>query len=260
MSHSLDTRSFFEAPPAFGAPSTLSSSNAPVPGTKDKANDFHSCRVYANDVSPKRRLVFLDLPTEIHLSVLDLLDRIDSTCLGLTNHYFYAIHHRRHGAVPLSAGRDGPNDLEWAWRFATRPLCEAKSGEKPARRNEETPEGAERPRCRMCGVTRCELARHVRDWMPDGLEYCAVSDRYGPPASSGASSYCRKWSPRHRRRCGRHHPRKWDAALAEGTPVQPGSEGATMDAAVKDEKHSMMVDVQEFLLLSRVSVPNQRQE
>ncbi|KAF6822902.1 F-box domain-containing protein [Colletotrichum plurivorum] len=200
----------------------------------------------------------------MHLSVLDLLDRIDSTCLGLTNHYFYAIHHRRHGTVPLSARRDGPNDLEWAWRFATRPLCEsslqpdAKSGEKPASGNEETLENAEGPRCFLCGVTRCELARHVRDWMPDGLEYCAVSDRYGPLASSGVSNYCHKRSPRHPQRCGRHHPKRSDTALAEDTPIQPRR--VTTDIVVDNEKHSVVVDVQELLFVSEGSLSNQCQE
>ncbi|KAF6806388.1 hypothetical protein CSOJ01_08883 [Colletotrichum sojae] len=168
MSHSLDIKTLFEPPLPFGAPSKLSASNAPVPGTKDKANDSHSCQVNVDDVSLKQRLAFLDLPTEIHLSVLDHLDRIDSTCLCLTNRHFYVIHHRRHGTVPLSARRNGPNDMEWAWRFAGHLLpqspspSDSKRGERPADENEETPEDAEGPRCRICGVTGCELARHIR--------------------------------------------------------------------------------------------------
>jgi hypothetical protein len=60
----------------------------------------------------------MDLPPELHFAFFDFLDPIDSTCLGLTNKHFYAIHRRLHGTVSLTVRRDGPNDLEWAWHLA----------------------------------------------------------------------------------------------------------------------------------------------
>jgi hypothetical protein len=50
---------------------------------------------------PRRhKLVLMDLPGELHFFIMDFLDPIDSTCLGLANRHFYAIHRRLHGTVP----------------------------------------------------------------------------------------------------------------------------------------------------------------
>ncbi len=67
---------------------------------------------------PSARMTLLDLPSELHFAIFDFLDPIDSTCLGLTNKHFYDIHRRMHGTISLSARRDGPNELEWAWHLA----------------------------------------------------------------------------------------------------------------------------------------------
>ncbi|TQV92027.1 F-box domain-containing protein [Cordyceps javanica] len=58
--------------------------------------------------------------------------------------------------------------------------------------------------CRKCGISRCELHRHIKSWMGDGYQYCEIKERFGPPAPDGAKSYCFMSSPKDRHRCGRH--------------------------------------------------------
>ncbi|KAL2127600.1 hypothetical protein VTI74DRAFT_10436 [Chaetomium olivicolor] len=170
-------------------------------------------------------LALTDLPSELHFAIFDFLDPIDSTCLGLTNKHFYAIHRRLHGTVPLTARRAGPNDLEWAWHLAgnivrNNPAVitadDASKVDDPAAaalikglgEKEKTALSKLRVRgqgyCRMCGVTRCQLHKHVQEWMGEGLEYCSVREKFGPVAPEGSKSYCYMSRPGDRRRCGRH--------------------------------------------------------
>ena len=184
------------------------------------------------------RLALLDLPAEIHYSIMDFLDPIDSVCLGLTNKHFYAIHRRLHGTVPLTARRDGPNDLEWAWHTAgnivrknpANMLVGDKGGKPddpvaaaavvaPAPLSplkglgEEERHALSRLRvrgqgyCRMCGVTRCQLHKHIQEWMGEQFEYCSVRQSFGPVAPEGAKSYCYMSKPGDAKRCGRHFSR-----------------------------------------------------
>ncbi|KAL4725172.1 hypothetical protein ACLX1H_007318 [Fusarium chlamydosporum] len=152
---------------------------------------------------PPKDHTLLDLPSELHYAIFDHLDPIDSVCFGLTNSNFYEIHRRLHGTVPLSSRYSGPNDMEWAWRGAG-PLVH---------RQERTPEkeGAiEQMRvkgqvyCRKCGISRCELHRHLKDWMPEGYEYCSIKEVFGKPAGEDAKPYCYMKSPKNPHRCGRH--------------------------------------------------------
>ncbi|CRK24657.1 hypothetical protein BN1723_003184, partial [Verticillium longisporum] len=193
------------------------------------------------------RMLITDLPPELHYAVFDFLDPIDSTCLGLVNKQFYDIHRRMHGTVPLSTRREGPNDLEWAWRGAG-PLVHPSSAPRMPKIDERaesssssppTPAAApvqrqphpepssaaerqaqiqalERLRvkgqvyCRKCGISRCELHRHLREWMASaghGYEYCSVSAKYGPPAADDAKEFCHLRSPKKPHRCGRHTSR-----------------------------------------------------
>lgn len=154
------------------------------------------------------------LPTEIQEMILDLLDLLDGTCLGLVNRHFYKVHRRRHGSVPLSTARDGPNDLEWAWRAAgdllRRPPGPGElTSQAAAEGGDEGSRSATRTRrrfwCEMCGFSRCELQRHLSGWVPPGREYCSVSRKFGPPAAGGMESHCHRRSPRHHGLCGRHH-------------------------------------------------------
>ncbi|KAH6899994.1 hypothetical protein B0T10DRAFT_12354 [Thelonectria olida] len=156
---------------------------------------------------PPKDSTILDLPSELHYAIFDFLDPIDSVCLGLTNSNLYEIHRRMHGTVPLSSRYSGPNDMEWAWRGAG-PLIHSK----------DTTPGKESPMeqvrvkgqvyCRKCGVSRCELHRHLKEWMGEGYEYCPIKDNYSKPAGEGAKPFCYMKSPKHPNRCGRHGGKK----------------------------------------------------
>ncbi|KAK8116184.1 hypothetical protein PG984_012686 [Apiospora sp. TS-2023a] len=188
---------------------------------------------------PGEKLQLMHLPAEIHFAIFDWLDPIDSTCLGLASRHFYAIHRRMHGTVPLSARRQGPNDMEWAWRLAgplldieknkaqgittTKAQDEAQADAVHAmamkfqqqQHDREASNGSTSsslaallPRgqvyCRKCGISRCELHKHIKEWVPTGMEYCEVSQKFGRKAPENARKTCYRSSPRHPHRCGRH--------------------------------------------------------
>ncbi|KAF5593820.1 hypothetical protein FPCIR_5147 [Fusarium pseudocircinatum] len=152
---------------------------------------------------PPKDHTLLDLPSELHYTIFDHLDPIDSVCFGLTNSNFYDIHRRLHGTVPLSSRYSGPNDMEWAWRGAG-PLVH-RHERNPEK---EDPMGQMRVKgqvyCRKCGISRCELHRHLKDWMGDGYEYCSIKEIFGKPAGEDAKPYCYMKSPKNPHRCGRH--------------------------------------------------------
>ena len=152
---------------------------------------------------PPKDHTLLDLPSELHYTIFDHLDPIDSVCFGLTNSNFYEIHRRLHGTVPLSSRYSGPNDMEWAWRGAG-PLVH-RHERNPEK---EDPMGQMRVKgqvyCRKCGISRCELHRHLKDWMGDGYEYCSIKEIFGKPAGEDAKPYCYMKSPKNPHRCGRH--------------------------------------------------------
>ncbi|KAI2625932.1 hypothetical protein GGR54DRAFT_523929 [Hypoxylon sp. NC1633] len=155
---------------------------------------------------PGIALTLEDLPPELHYAVFDFLDPIDSTCLGLTSTHFYDIHRRMHGTVSLSARREGPNDMEWVWRntFISGPFVAAGSGtDKQNTLATLSPRG--QIYCRKCRTARCELHNHIREWVGSDVEYCNVSQKFGPAAPANArAGYCYRSSPRHPHRCGRH--------------------------------------------------------
>ncbi|KAF4591805.1 F-box domain-containing protein [Ophiocordyceps camponoti-floridani] len=150
----------------------------------------------ATDKEPERacpppgRTTLLDLPAEVHFHLFDLLDPLDGVCLGLAHSRLYGIHRRKHGTVSLGSRYAGPNDMEWAWRGAG-PLL-------------PSPERRRQVYCRKCGVSRCELHRHLKDWMGEGREYCEIRRVYGRPAGREARPYCFMSSPKKQDRCGRH--------------------------------------------------------
>lgn len=205
------------------------------------------------------RMTLMDLPAEIHYTIFDFLDPIDSTCLGLTNSHFYAIHRRMRGTVPLSATRDGPNELEWAWRLAnlrispqmmalsalsagmlsvtSAPASKDAYHETPVQQTTHVPNlvpvaqavlptppllplaGTSMAKsltqlrvrgqayCRKCGITRCQLHKHIQAWMGEETEYCSVKQKFGPVATEGAKPFCYMSKPGDVNRCGRH--RTW---------------------------------------------------
>ncbi|KAI8624838.1 hypothetical protein F5Y19DRAFT_480217 [Xylariaceae sp. FL1651] len=158
---------------------------------------------------PGTTLTLPQLPPELHYAVFDFLDPIDSVCLALTSRHFYEIYRKMpattaRGKVSLAARREGPNDMEWVWRNAG-PFVLQRDGGGAGRQNSLamlSPRG--QVYCRRCRTARCELHKHIREWMGDGLEYCPVTEKYGPPAREGASGFCYRSSPRHPHRCGRH--------------------------------------------------------
>lgn len=178
-----------------------------------------------------------DLPTELHYTIFDFLDPIDSTCLGLTNKHFYKIHQRMHGTIPLSVRRSGPNDMEWVWHLASRMhVHDLKSGphtsigEASDAARQQAASTAEMTRalatmrvkgqalCRKCGVQRCELHKHIQDWMGPGYEYCTVREKFGPPPPAGAKEYCYLSNPKDPHRCGRHRVAKSRPPTRSNTP------------------------------------------
>jgi hypothetical protein len=56
---------------------------------------------------------FLKLSTEIHFEVFKYLDRVSSTCLGLTCKTFYPIHKKLHGIVRLDRVVFLPRSASW---------------------------------------------------------------------------------------------------------------------------------------------------
>lgn len=152
-----------------------------------------------------------DLPSELHYTIFDFLDPIDSTCLGLTSKHFYDIHRRMHGAVPLSVRRSGPNDMEWVWHLAGRMMH---GGHSDAATLAATTNALAMLRvrgqalCRKCGVSRCELHKHIQGWMGPGYEYCTVREKFGPTAPEGAKEFCYLSNPKDPHRCGRHRVNK----------------------------------------------------
>lgn len=158
-----------------------------------------------NQPKPSTRMTLLDLPSEIHYLFCDNLDPIDSVCFGLAHSRLYTIHRRKNpGKTPLSSRYSGPNDMEWAWRGAG-PLVRSSTqdlGELSRMRVKG------QVYCRKCGISRCELHRHLREWMGEGREYCEIKEMYGPVPGEDVKSYCYMSSPKNPHRCGRHGGKK----------------------------------------------------
>ncbi|KAJ4003179.1 hypothetical protein NW752_011647 [Fusarium irregulare] len=138
-------------------------------------------------ISPTITTTLLDLPPELHYAVFEHLDPVDSTCLGLTNTQLYAIHRRLHGRLSLDTGRQGPNDMEWAWRgsgYPGSPLSDHF--------------------CDKCGPFRCQLYRHISGFFQKDSEYCAVRQKFVSPSLDREKESCFRSKPRQPMICGRH--------------------------------------------------------
>jgi len=121
-----------------------------------------------------------NIPTELHFLIFSHLDPLDSTCLGLTNAHFYNIHNALNGTVPISTHRRGRT-----WEFHGK------------------------QKCRHCGTPKCQLHMHLRDWMPEKYEYCAIREVYALKAKEGAKmGHCYRSNPLKPERCGRHPIKK----------------------------------------------------
>jgi len=183
---------------------------------KEAGGSRRPCQTMDDEpVSPTHRppghLRLGNFPIELHLSIFDCLDRLESTCLGLTNKHFYDLHRRIHGAVPLAAERTRPSGTERVWYMAamvpnlgaasTDPLVPSVPG--------DTELALLRVRgqafCRRCGICRCQLYKHIQEWFPDDLEYCRVREKFGPVAPRTALGYCARGNSNNPNRC-RGHP------------------------------------------------------
>lgn len=115
------------------------------------------------------------IPTELHLLIFSHLDLIDSTCLGLTNTYFYNLQKALNDTVTLHTRRKG-----CAWELQGKQVC------------------------RHCGVHKCHLHMHLREWMPTTHEYCAIRQVYCLRATEGSKTFCYRNNPLKPEMCGRH--------------------------------------------------------
>ncbi|KAK0644516.1 hypothetical protein B0T16DRAFT_333654 [Cercophora newfieldiana] len=176
--------------------------------------------------APSAAFKLLDLPGELHFAIFDFLDPIDSTCLGLVNKHFYSIHRRMRGTVPLNTRRDGPNELEWAWHLAGNIVrappatrLNGIDGEAATEQGGKEKNSLSLLRvrgqayCRKCGVTRCELHKHIQSWVGEDAEYCSITRKFGQAARPDAKSYCYRSKPGDEKRCGRHWVRKSKVVL-----------------------------------------------
>ncbi|KAI0521777.1 hypothetical protein F5B22DRAFT_501876 [Xylaria bambusicola] len=152
---------------------------------------------------PGTTLQLTHLPAELHYAVFDFLDPIDSVCLALTSRHFYAVHWKMHGKVSLAARREGPNDMEWVWRHAG-PFLLNRGGVGGGHNSLAMLSVRGQVYCRKCRTARCELHKHIKEWMGPGLEYCLVTEKFGPEPPASAKAFCYRSSPRHPNRCGRH--------------------------------------------------------
>lgn len=111
---------------------------------------FILCRVSKLTSNPVSSLnqqdksTLITLPNEVKLMIIQKLDIIDSTCLGLASKSFYPLHKAVHGFVPLLAKR-----LYWV----------------VSRKNEHS------PKIRYC--KSWYLTTFIKEWMGSrGLELC----------------------------------------------------------------------------------------
>lgn len=161
-----------------------------------------------NQAKPSSRLKLLDLPSEIHYLFCDYLDPIDSVAFGLAHSKLYGIHRKKYGTVKLSSRYSGPNDREWAWRGAG---VLVRSSSNPAGHLAHMRTKGQ-VYCRKCGIHRCELHRHLKEWMGERMEYCEIKEMYGKHAGDEAKPYCYMKSPKNPHRCGRHGGKKANTA------------------------------------------------
>ena len=151
---------------------------------------------------PGMTLHLVHLPPELHYAIFDFLDPIDSVCLALTSRHFYAVHWKMHGKVSLASRREGPNDMEWVWRHAG-PFLLNRGGVGGGHNNLAMLSVRGQVYCRKCRTARCELHKHIKEWMGPGREYCVVTEKFGPEPPASAKGFCYRSSPRHPNRCGR---------------------------------------------------------
>ncbi|KAH7188138.1 uncharacterized protein B0J16DRAFT_317808 [Fusarium flagelliforme] len=97
---------------------------------------------------PKPTHPLLALPNKLKMNIFDRLDPIDSTSLGLTSHYLYPTYRHRF-LKPLLLDHLGEGQLALEWKD----------------RVPERDPNPRKPFCWKCGPCRCELQRHIQDFV-----------------------------------------------------------------------------------------------
>lgn len=138
--------------------------------------------VVQNNPQPDTSASLSGLPTELTVMVYKNLDVIDAVCLGLTSSRHYGIYRDLFGTgVKLNTRRIGQaGTVERSWEVVGKDLCG------------------------HCGSYRCQLYRHINDWMGSNFEYCLLKENFGACAKEGARESCYRNKPSKPRRCGRH--------------------------------------------------------
>lgn len=191
----------------------------------------------------KSPLTLTTLPSELHLRLMDYLDPLDMTCLGLTSHHFYTLY-RRNLTIPLALPTSvmylsPPSTSESATK-PTRPSLGPRKvtpvslyARRLGRNNQEYAFTRYKSgeMCRFCGVERCQLWRHVEELFPkEEWEYCGVSGRFGrrdnggEGVEGGKHEGCWRSCPPSPRTCGKHSKPNSPAQ----TPVEEKSQETVM--------------------------------
>ena len=126
--------------------------SAPTPNCQHKLEDQHKDE--SEQKSPcESTSPLLELPKDLKMCIFDYLSPIDSTCLGLASRHLYPTYRYRFpNPLPLDHLGEGQLALEWKDRVYER---------------EQKPRI---PFCWKCGPCRCELQRHIKDFVePDAL-------------------------------------------------------------------------------------------
>lgn len=181
----------------------------PIIGTPRRSYSVMDYEPVPQLEQPSKGVKLSDLPTELHFAIFDNLDPIDSVCIGLTSRHFYTLHrhvYRETPKMPLNTRRQGPNNVEWAWRLANQIANLSVHPEHVEKAITHLESYAIRGAiyCRKCGAHKCELYRHIKEWMGNGWEYCAITGKFTRPAPAGARDACYRRKPTDPHACGRH--------------------------------------------------------
>lgn len=224
--------------------STTTAAPAPVELPKAVSALVASLIPPQSATATKQPLTLLSLPSELHLRLMDYLDPLDMTCLGLTNRHFYTLY-RRNLTIPISL----PTSVMYLSPPPASPAStESASETKPTRPalgpRKITPVSLYARRlgrnnqewaftryksgsmCKFCGVERCQLWRHVAELFPAcEWEYCGVAGKFGRRVEAeGHNEGCWRSCPPSPRTCGKHSK--------PSSPVQSPVEERGQDAVM----------------------------
>lgn len=157
------------------------------------------------------RTLLLDLPPEIYGMLFQVLEPIDAICFGLTCSKLYTILPQKHIKTPLTRRCISTNIHEWIWRdlrHLSQMRLLAQERQEPGGHAigtcNERPQAKDERCCQKCGISPCELYRHIDSWMGHDYEYCEVTQRFGRPAPKWGQPDCFMSKNINNHHCGRH--------------------------------------------------------